>query len=370
MKSLPISVDRCNGGAPIVSPGANWWETGVTFNAAALYLERSAVNDRIIQTLLPMRRLQDTDLARGVVVIHYRARPETDPGLPFVRSFIGLALFTPDFKLLYRYAEPVLLPDPMSDGADFLGVEDPRITRIGDVFFMVYCGLKADPNTIYHAQLCTARSTDLVHWQKLGPMKGDINATYNKDGVLFPDALDGKYFLLHRPWRNGSPHSDHATHLAVSEAPDGTWRDLGEIMHSYRNPRFQESWVGAGSVPIPVGNGRYIMIYHTGNSMAGGELEYDLDVALLDLRRVASDPPSVVLGRIEHFMVPETPQELRSHSTLQVQNVLFTCGSYEYGEHVYVIYGGADTYLLAARVNKTELLRALEKADLRNPFTQ
>ena len=36
----------------------------------------------------------------GVVAIHYRARPETDPGVPFVRSFIGLALFTPDFVAL------------------------------------------------------------------------------------------------------------------------------------------------------------------------------------------------------------------------------------------------------------------------------
>ena len=368
MKTLPIPVERCNNGIPIVSPRSNWWETGVTFNAAAVYLHRSAANDRIIQTLLPMRRLQDPDLANGVVAIHYRARPETDPGVPFVRSFIGLALFTPDFRELYRYSEPVIFPDPMDDGDDVLGVEDPRITRFGDTFYMIYCGLRKDPETIYFTQLCAARSKDLLHWEKLGPMGGDINKHRNKDGVLFPDTFGGKYWLLHRPWWEGRAHKDYAMHLAVSDTPDGKWRDLGEIMHSFENPRFEESWIGAGSVPIPAGDGQFLTIYHTGNSRADGTVEYDLDAALLDLRTAEKDPSGVVRGRIEHFMVPETPEELASQSSLQVQNVLFACGSYEYGEHLYIIYGGADTYLLAARVRTADLRKALEAADRRNPF--
>jgi predicted GH43/DUF377 family glycosyl hydrolase len=97
-------------------------------------------------------------------------------------------------------------------------------------------------------------------------------------------------------------------------------------------------------------------------------MEYDLDAAVLDLRQAGTDLASVVRSRIEHFMVPETPEELASQSSLQVQNVLFACGSYEYGEHLYIIYGGADTYLLAARVRTAELRRALEAADKKNPF--
>jgi predicted GH43/DUF377 family glycosyl hydrolase len=370
MTTHPIQIERCNGGVPIIAPAGNWWETGVTFNAAAIYLERSAVNDRIIQTLLPMRRLLDPDLANGLVAVHYRARPEKDPGLPFVRSFVGLALFTPDLKPLYRYQEPVVCPDPMIDGSDYLGVEDPRITRIGNDFYMVYCGLKYNPVTTYHAQLCVARSHDLLHWEKLGPMKGDINATFNKDGVLFSQQIDGSYLLLHRPWTKEMRHRDYAMRIAVSDSPEGSWHDRGEILHSFTNPKFEESWAGAGSVPIPVGNGRYIMIYHTGNSRAGGNLEYDLDLALLDLRRFAHDPASIVIGRIEHFMVPVTAEELASTSALQVQNVLFTCGSYEYGDDLYIIYGGADTYLLAARVKRNEVLRALEQSSLQNPFVK
>jgi beta-1,2-mannobiose phosphorylase / 1,2-beta-oligomannan phosphorylase len=368
MNTHPIHVERCNGGIPIVSPCSNWWETGVTFNAAAVYLERSEANDEVIRVLLPHRPLSDPDLAHGVVAIHYRARPETDPGYPFVRSFIGLAVFTPDFKLLDRYQEPVVNPEPSASGFDYLGVEDPRITRIGDTFYMVYCGLRYVPETIYHTQLCIARSKDLVHWEKLGPIKGDVNTTSNKDGVLFAERIRGKYVLLHRPWTEGMLHADYAMHLATCETLDGAWRDHGEILHSYRNPDFSESWVGAGSVPIMIGEGKYLMIYHTGNSCADGKLEYDLDLALLDMNRLDQAPPAIATARIEHFMVPKTPEELGSQSSLQVQNVLFTCGSYEYGGYIYIVYGGADTYLLVARIKRDEVIASLNRADLRNPF--
>ena len=368
MSHARMKVERCNRGMPIISPTDRWWENGVTFNAAALYLERSGVNDPIIRTLLPGRRLDDPLLVNGVVVIHYRARPETDPTVPFVRSYVGLAVFTPDFDLLVRLPDPVVVPEASPEGFDYLGVEDPRVTRIGDTFYMVYCGLKADPRTIYHAQLCIARSRDLLHWEKLGPVRGDINSWYNKDGVLFPEPVDGMHFFLHRPWWNGLQHSDYAMRIARSAAPDGEWEDLGEMLHSFRNPEFTDSWVGAGSVPIHVGGQRYVMIYHTGNSRADGLLEYDLDVALVDLGRIAKGPGAIVVSRIEHFMVPEVPAELASQSSLQVQNVLFACGSYVYNGFVYIVYGGADTYTLAARVRLSEVLAALESADLANPF--
>ena len=79
-------------------------------------------------------------------------------------------------------------------------------------------------------------------------------------------------------------------------------------------------------------------------------------------------PFAVVTARLEPLMVPETEAELRSRSALQVANVLFACGSYEYRGDIYIIYGGADTYTLAARVNKAALWDALERADLSNPF--
>ena len=361
-----VPVERLNGGAPIISPSNNWWETGVTFNPAAVYLEPG---DPVIRALLPMRRVDDPDLREGVVAIHYRARPEQDPGSAFGRSFIGLAVFTPDLRLLYRYQEPVVFPSADPNGPDALGVEDPRITRFGDRFYMVYCGVQADPATNWRARLCMAVSEDLVHWTKLGPMPGELNQVNNKDGVLFPDVIGGNVYLLHRPFAAGWAHEDYVMRLAVSDSLAGPWEDLGEILRAYPNPRMRATWVGAGSVPIAVGDGRYIEFFHTGNYLNKTDREYDVDVALLDFRAFDPDrPESLVTARLQPLMVPETPAELRSRSQLQVGNVLFACGSYIYQDWVYIIYGGADTYTLAARVRLDTLLKELEGAGLQNPY--
>ena len=373
MKPYGLPVRRCNGGEPILAPTDRWWESGVTFNPAALYLEPSAENAPIFAALA-RRAGRALPLAEGLVALHYRARPEREPGYPLPRSYVGLALFTPDFDLLYRSPEPVLLPSADPSGFDHLGVEDPRITRLGETFYMVYTGLARDAARTYRPRLCLAASRDLVHWQKLGPLRGDVDHTDNKDGVLLPGRIDGRYYLLHRPSWEGLPQSEFAVHLAACETLTGAWRDLGELLRAFPNPACRASWVGAGSVPIPLGQGRYAVIYHTGNYLNDVDREYDLGVALLDMSRLSagnpSDPSGAVTARIEPLMVPETEAELRSGSSLQVANVLFACGSYEYKGDLYIVYGGADTYTLAARVNAALLWETLERADLSNPFKE
>lgn len=369
MRTIQASVRRLNRAKPILAPAARWWENGVTFNAAVVYLEPGAENETILRGLLPMLAPGDERLAQGVVAVLYRARPERDPGSEFTRSFIGLALFTPSLRPLYRYQEPVLFPSPDPGGFDALGVEDPRITRLDGRFYMVYCGVRADPQAAYKAALCLAVSDDLLHWQKLGPLPGELNATNNKDGVLFPEPVGGKYYLLHRPYWDGLPQADFAIHLAASEAIQGPWFDLGEMMRAYPNPRMQASWLGAGGVPIRASEGRYAMVYHTGNYLDAERREYDLDAALLDFAGWdGQDPRGLVAARLEHLMVPKTAAELRSRSRLQVANVLFACGTYLYQDDLHIVYGGADTYTLAAKVGWGELLAALEASGLDNPF--
>lgn len=364
-----VKVERCNNGEPILSPTGNWWETGVTFNAAAFYLPSTPQNQPIIRALLPMRPAGDPLLDDGLVAIHYRARPEQDPGSDFGRSFIGLAVFTPDLELLYRYQEPVLFPSGEADGYDSLGVEDPRVHVFEGQFVMVYCGVQPDPVHTWRANLCMAASSNLLNWQKCGVMPGELNRLNNKDGVLFPDKIDGKYYLLHRPFGEDMPRAEYSIDLASADSLDGPWRDHGEILRAFPNPRMSSSWVGAGSLPIRIGEKRYLHIQHTGNYINQTDREYDLTAAIFDFNQLdLADPRTLVTSRLEPLMVPETPAELRSRSQLQVGSVLFTCGSYEYKEWIYIIYGGADTYTLAARVKKADLLAAMEESGLENPY--
>jgi predicted GH43/DUF377 family glycosyl hydrolase len=287
---------------------------------------------------------------------------------------------------LKRYEQPVIKPGDGPDEVDYLGVEDPRITRIGDTFYVLYCGL---PDT-YLATICLARSYDLLEWEKLGPVKGDINymdnwdfehslirrygwirtnpgsRIPNKDGVLFPEPVDGNYLLLHRPMTGGAL-SDYVTHLAISDSPTGEWKDCGEILRANPcHPHAIDAWTGAGSVPMPLGDKRFLMIFHTGIMLAEMRREYVLDVAMLNFQDFdPRHPERIVQGRVDRLMVPETKWEIDSPFPNSVGHVLFACGSYEYQGYIYIVYGGGDTYTMAARINKAALLNLLKEDVIR-----
>lgn len=381
-----VRVHRLFDGMPILAPTQRTWESGVTFNAAVTYLPPDQLSNEIINGLATASLYHDRRLSEGVVAIHYRSRPRTDPGRVLTRSYVGLALFTPDLELLYRFPEPVLSPDPDPTHPDACGVEDPRITRIGNDFHMIYCGSGLDVEGRWLGSLCAATSTDLLTWTKSGPLKinyreedkkarfdntyfdnmpglkGSKLGTSNKDGVLLPGRIDGRLYLLHRPMFGRM--SNWSMNLAYTTGSiTDQWTDIGPIMRSVQDERFIESWVGAGDVPLSLGEGRYLTITHTGNLAGDGLRYYTLDAVVLNFNRFdPENPESIVESRLNGFMVPTTPCEIEGPYPDSVGNVLFSCGSFERDGELYIIYGGGDTFLMAAKVNLAELLAAMQPA--------
>jgi beta-1,2-mannobiose phosphorylase / 1,2-beta-oligomannan phosphorylase len=174
MDAIGIAVERIHQRIPIITPTTNPWEDWVTSNASSVYLGRGMKNDEIIRKLLNRTSLDDPKLADGVVVIHYRAVPKKYKVFP--PSSIGLAIFTPQLELLQRYSHPVLKPGEESHDYDYHGVEDPRITKIGDIFYMLYCGYRVEPGAHGIISPCYARSTDLIYWEKMGVFDGEVVA--------------------------------------------------------------------------------------------------------------------------------------------------------------------------------------------------
>jgi predicted GH43/DUF377 family glycosyl hydrolase len=67
-------------------------------------------------------------------------------------------------------------------------------------------------------------------------------------------------------------------------------------------------------------------------------------------------------------MIPETEYEQNLVPGMGRLDVLFPCGSYEYQQDIYIIYGASDRYTCAARVNRKKLLDAIESSSLENPY--
>ena len=91
-----------------------------------------------------------------------------------------------------RRSQPVLSPEAEyeKDG----GVEDPRLVKFGDTYYLTYTGYNKKD-----AQLCLATSKDLVHWQRQGVIlpayKGNWNVGWTKSGAIVPEKINGKYWM-------------------------------------------------------------------------------------------------------------------------------------------------------------------------------
>lgn len=357
--SLPI--ERLFDGRPLLSPQGEGWESGVTFNSAAVLLKPTPENLPTIRALLG-----PDETSREIVALHYRARPNRDPGFRHTRSYVGLSVHEPDLTPIRRFERPVLGPGYQGE-PDALGAEDPRITRLDDAWWMAYCGVSPiedpDPDKAWLGSVCLARSTDLIEWTKCGVAEGfsgDRPRPHsNKDGVLFPDRIDGKAVMLHRPMAGDI--DTWGTAIAWADRPEGPYTDLGTVHGPERHPGFEASWTGAGAVPIPLGDGRYLSIEHTGNFYPGFRRKYVLDAFLYDFNGWnPKRPETLVKARLDGFMGPETDFEVKGPFHDSVANVVFACGAYVHDGWLYLVYGGGDSFILAARLRFDDLVGVLQ----------
>jgi predicted GH43/DUF377 family glycosyl hydrolase len=278
-------------GNPILKPRAeHTWEAKAVFNGAAVY------HNRLFHMLY---RAVATNLV----------------------STIGYAVSQDGFDWL-RLDRPVLEP---ANEFETKGVEDPRITRIDDTFYMTY--------TAYSERgmrVSLAASSNLIAWEQLGIILPDED---NKDAVLFPEQLGGCYILLHRRppdiWIACSNDLLHWTdHRVIMRPRPGTWEALK---------------IGAAGPPVKTDHG-WLLIYHGVDE----DHVYRLGVALLDLY-----DPTVVLKRQEAPIL-EPEEEWERHG--DVSNVVFSCGQVMRDDVLYVYYGGADTAIGVATADMKQVL--------------
>ena len=268
----------------------------------------------------------------GLFHMHYRAQ-----GLDWI-SRIGYAV-SEDGIHWNRLRRPVLEPH---DGTDSRGLEDPRVTEIDGVFYMCYTAYgseyqgEGEPTHAGGGILpMIARSDNLVTWQRLGPI---VRGEDDKDHVLFPRKINGRYAALHRRWPNvWIAYSDDLL----------TWSE--EDMAVIYGPRLNDpaAWdyrsVGSNGVPIETEHG-WLLINHGYNE----DHVYKFGACLVDLE----DPTKVIRRPKKAIFGPEELWELRG----DVSNVVFSNANPVVDGTVYVYYGGGDHVIGLATCRLNELL--------------
>lgn len=203
---------------------------------------------------------------------------------------------------------------------------DPRVVWIEDRYYVTWC------NWYHGPTIGVGYTYDFQTFYQLE----NAFLPYNRNGVLFPRKINGRFAMLSRPSDTGhTPFGD----IFYSESPD---------MRYWGNHRFvfgpAEGWqstkVGAGPIPIETSEG-WLLIYHGVLTSCNGYV-YSAGAALLDL-----DQPWKVIARSRrYFISPQTLYECVG----DVPNVVFPCAALCDAPtgRLAIYYGGADTVVALA----------------------
>jgi len=252
------------------------------------------------------------------------------------------------------------------------GMEDPRIVKIDDIFYLTYIAFDGD-----NALGALATSTDLKHFKKHGIIvprikyddfdrytsnKSELNEKYlrynrganilaDKDLVFFPRRINGKLTFLHRI----KPDIQITAVNELSELTMEFWVDyfLHFDEHIFLAPKYphEVSYVGSGCPPIETEHG-WLIIYHGVKDMIKG-YEYSCCAALMD----TNDPQKEIARLPYPLFKPELDYELAG----DVDDVCFPTGTVLYGDELYIYYGAADDIIACASVSLSGLLDELLK---------
>jgi predicted GH43/DUF377 family glycosyl hydrolase len=254
-------------------------------------------------------------------VFHMLYRASDLPFGDFTRKFVtrfGYAV-SADGVHFTRFDKPVFEED--APWAEW-GCEDPRIVRIGAQYFVTYSTWDGNVQHI-RARLATTR--DFRVWQHRGVLLDEVN----KNVALFPEKIGGRYVLFHR--------REPAIWICFSDNLT-SWTDHRKVL-DVRPGKWDSRKIGIAGPPVKTKDGWFV-IYHGVDETT----VYRLGAALLD----GTDPTKVVARQDEPVLEPELGWEING----LVPNVVFSCATVEVGDSYYVYYGGGDSAIGLAVVEK------------------
>jgi len=291
-------------------------------------------------------------------------------------STIGYCKLKGPLEIELRYQLPVLLPEFDYESQ---GLEDPRIVKIEDTYYLTYTAYDG-----VNALGALATSTDLIKFQKQGIIvprityqnfarllilkestekylyynehertlqtRGKQQFLWDKNLIFFPRKIGGKLCFLHRI------KPDIQIIVSVNDLKDLTdkfWDEYFLHLDKYiiLSPKYDHeiSYIGGGCPPIETTEG-WLLIYHGVHDSVKGYV-YSACAALLDLNN-----PQLEIARLPYpLFKPELVWELKG----EVNNVCFPTGAVVFGDVLYIYYGAADERIATVSVSISELVKEL-----------
>ncbi len=242
--------------------------------------------------------------------------------------------------------EPILMKAGNTAMIDSDYKYDPRVVFIEDRYWITWC------NGYFGPTIGIAYTFDFIEFYQCE----NAFLPYNRNGVLFPKKINGKYAMLSRPSDTGhTPFGD----IFISYSPDMKY--WGEHRCVMRTTDFEDSaWqctkIGAGPIPILTEDG-WLVFYHGVITSCNG-FRYSMGAAILDEHH-----PEKVKYRTRSYLL--APTEVYEQVG-DVPNVVFPCAALHATDQdkVAIYYGAADTVVGIAFGHISEIIDFVKKDSL------
>ena len=251
-------------------------------------------------------------------------------------SFFALARSKDGFHFTVD-EKPTLLPakEGLFGKYEEFGIEDPRATFIDGTYYIMYTAASS-----HGPRISLVRTDDFHTFERIAL----ISEPGNKDGVLFPEKIDGLYVRLDRPIGHG------VGSIWISYSKDLKSWGHSKVLITPRQGHWDSYRIGGSVPPIRTDQG-WLEIYHGVQMTPSGPI-YRAGILLLDL-----EDTSKVISRSD---VPSLSPREEYERIGDVGNVVFPCGAIvEDDGEVKLYYGAADTSLCLATTKIEYLIESV-----------
>src|SRR3989344_2615034 len=307
---------------PIIKPdSAHPWEASGTFNCSAIKLGE-----------------------KTIAVYRALSANHQIPNFPEKLSTIGLAESIDGHH--FENHRPLITPETSWER---FGCEDPRITKLGNFYYIFYTALSEFPFRSEGIKAAVAKTKDFHILER------HLVTPFNAKGMaMFPEKINGKFAVVFSV-NTDLPPAKIA--FAFFDKESDIWSEefWSNWLHSVDYPtmaprRSPADHVEVGAPPIKTKDG-WLLIYAHIQNYFGGEALFGIEALLLDL-----DNPRRIIGRTKGpLLVAQEKYETDGY----IKNIVFPSGALIDGEMLKIFYGGADTVSAMAEVNLENLLATL-----------
>lgn len=262
-------------------------------------------------------------------------------------SSVGLAI-SEDGVSFKREPCPVIFPQ---EDYERFGIEDMRVNPLEGSFYLTHTVLSRPATEGGKPHMVGLMKTDdFKEFKRLGIITPKEFCSRN--AVIFPEKINGRYVLLHRPLYLS--RSKHPENFNLPKEP-GIWISYSEDLINWKDhellfaPEFwwEDYKIGGGAPPLKTEKG-WLVIYHGVMKIEKRNYIYRAGLAFLDL----NDPSKVIYRSKEPVFEPTADYEIEG----DVPNVVFPTGLVEKEGILYLYYGAADNTVCLATASLQKLL--------------